>query len=351
MRAEICHINLSRGFRGGGRQTEILIRALAERGWPQRAVVRSGGALADRLSAIEGVTVVAKPGNLLGAAMFGGPAAILHVHQGRSVYVAGLQHALRRRPYVITRRIDNPLRPTFTNRLLYGHAARVVVLSTAVARAVHDLDPSLHCELIPDASADLPHDPAAAQRIKSASGKAFLVGHIGELDDSHKGQLQLLAAARALQPREPDIGFMLVGSGRDEDRLRQAAAGLENLQFVGQVGNVGDYLAAFDLFVFPSRREGLGSSLLDAYQFALPVVATRAGGIPDVVSDGVNGTLFEVDDVAALAAAIARYRHDPHACATIGAANRQAAAQYAAAVIAGRYEALYEQILARDARS
>ncbi|MEE4184972.1 MAG: glycosyltransferase family 4 protein [Gammaproteobacteria bacterium] len=350
MRAEICHINLSRGYRGGGRQTEILIRALAERGWPQSAVVREGGELASRLRSIRGLTVVEKPGNLLTAALFGGAAAILHVHQGRSTYVAGLQHLLRRRPYVITRRVDNPIRRTLANRFLYRHASHIVALSAAVAQAVRALEPSLQCTLIPDAVADLPHDPAAAHRIKAGTGKACLVGHIGALDDSHKGQLQLIAAARALQSRAPDIGFMLVGSGRDERMLREAAAGLENLQFAGQVNNVGDYLAAFDVFAFPSRREGLGSSLLDAYQFALPVVATRAGGIPDIVTAGVNGTLVEVDDIESLTAALLHYCHDAEARAAIGAANRRAAEQYAGSAIAARYETLYQQITAGGAR-
>lgn len=347
MRAEICHINLSNGFRGGGRQTEILLRKLAERGWSQRAVVRKGGVLADRLRAIPDVTVVGKPSNLLTAAMFGGAANVLHVHQGRSVYVAGLQHLLRRRQYIITRRVGNPIRRTLINRFLYRRAASVVVLGAAVARAVREFDSALPYELIPDAAADLTHEPAAAQRIKTASGKTFLVGHIGELDDSEKGQLQLIAAARTLQPIAPDIGFVLVGSGRDESMLREAAAGLENLQFAGQVSNVGDYLAAFDLFVFPSRREGLGSSILDAYQFALPVVATRAGGIPDVLTDGVNGKLFDVDDIDTLATAVLSFRNDATRCAAVGAANREAAKQYSAAAMATRYEALYERILAR----
>ena len=71
--------------------------------------------------------------------------------------------------------------------------------------------------------------------------------------------------------------------------LKNAAAGLSNVMFTGFVDNVGDYLAAFDVFVLPSNREGIGSVLFDAMDRALPVVASRVGGVPDIVHDGENG--------------------------------------------------------------
>ncbi len=86
---------------------------------------------------------------------------------------------------------------------------------------------------------------------------------------------------------------MLVGGGEDEGMLKTAAAGLSNVTFTGFVDNVGDYLAAFDIFVLPSNREGIGSVLLDAMDRALPVVASRVGGVPDIVHDGENGILID----------------------------------------------------------
>ena len=65
--------------------------------------------------------------------------------------------------------------------------------------------------------------------------------------------------------------------------LKAAAAGLSNLTFTGFVDNVGDYLAAFDIFILPSNREGIGSILLDAMEQGLPVIASRVGGVPDIV--------------------------------------------------------------------
>ena len=88
--------------------------------------------------------------------------------------------------------------------------------------------------------------------------------------------------------------------------LKAAAAGLSNLTFTGFVDNVGDYLAAFDIFILPSNREGIGSILLDAMEQGLPVVASRVGGVPDIVHDGENGLLIDPANPAQLRDAILR---------------------------------------------
>ena len=97
---------------------------------------------------------------------------------------------------------------------------------------------------------------------------------------------------------------------------RSAAAGLSNLTFTGFVDNVGDYLAAFDVFILPSNREGIGSILLDAMEQGLPVVASRVGGVPDIVHDRKNGLLIDPASPAQLRDAIlhaaSRSRSAPH---------------------------------------
>ena len=83
----------------------------------------------------------------------------------------------------------------------------------------------------------------------------------------------------------------MVGSGRDDSMLKQESNSLDNIYFTGQIENIGDYLDAFNVFIFPSRHEGLGSTLLDAIDFGLPIIARDVGGISDIIDDGVNGYL------------------------------------------------------------
>ena len=74
-----------------------------------------------------------------------------------------------------------------------------------------------------------------------------------------------------------------MGEGRDFELFKKLTASLDNITLVGQVENLGSYLKALDVFLFPSRHEGLGSILLDALDFGLPIIATDVGGIPEII--------------------------------------------------------------------
>lgn len=136
---------------------------------------------------------------------------------------------------------------------------------------------------------------------------------------------------------------MLVGGGQDEAMLKLAAAGLANVTFTGFVENVGDYLAAFDLFILPSRREGIGAILLDAMQSSLPIVATRVGGLPEIVHDGDNGLLIDSERPDQLQAAIVDLIGAPERRAAMGRRGAEFARGYTVDVMASKYLDLYER--------
>ena len=132
--------------------------------------------------------------------------------------------------------------------------------------------------------------------------------------------------------------------------LKAEAAGLETVHFAGHVDNVGDYLAAMDVFFYPSRHEGLGSVLLDAMAFGLPVVATRVGGIPEIVTDGENGMLCDPDDLDGQAAALLELAGDPRLRQQLAVANRARAEHYRPAEMARQYAAIYRQLLSKGGK-
>ena len=347
MSGPLTHLNLARGFRGGERQTELLIRGLATLGWTQRLVARRGEPLAARCGDVPGLEIAAAGAGVAGAFRALRGAGLVHSHEGRGLQAAWLGRALRGVPYVVTRRVQKV--PTgWLNRRMYRSAASIVAISEAVRGSLARLDPRLGVTVIPSAGGGLPVKIGNVERLRASFGGDFVVGHVGALDDSTKGQLQIIALARRWQAARPGVRFVLVGSGPDEDRLRQAAAGLGNVLFAGQVDNVGDYLAAFDLLVYPSRHEGLGSTLIDALEAGLPVVATAVGGIPEIVHDGENGVLVKPDDAAALEAAVAAFVADERLRASVGAANRLRARDFSAATMTGRYARLYRDVAARQ---
>lgn len=339
----IAHINLARGFRGGERQTELLVRGLAAAGFAQRLVARAGEPLIGRLAGLEGLDLRPVPAGAFAASRELGDAAVVHVHEARALQAAFINYVMHRIPYLVTRRVQQGPSHHWLNRIMYRRAARIAVLSGAIGESLRALDPRLEFTVIPSAVSGLDVDPARVAEIRRMG--VFRVGHVGALVDSHKGQRQIIAMARHLSDSHPDIVFLLIGSGRDEAILRAEAAGLANLRFVGEVNDVGNWLAALDVFLYPSRHEGLGSVVLDAMAAGLPVVATAVGGIPEMVASGVNGLLCQPDDITGLIAAVLTLHADAGLRERMGETNRRRAEAFSAPAMTRRYIELYQAIL------
>ena len=339
----IVHVNLARGYRGGERQTELLIRALARAGQRQAIWGRAGEPLLDRLRDVPGLEPLALRPPYLGAITASRPGDILHAHEGKATHVAHVVHHLRRRPYLITRRVPNRLKDGTWTRAVYRRAARVVAISEAVAAAMRTWAPDLIPVRIASVAGLQTPDPKRVAALRAHHPGRLRIGQVGALVDHHKGQRVLLDALR-LAPELADCPVLLIGSGKDEAMLRGEAADLPHVVFTGFVDNVADHLAALDVFVFPSREEGLGSTLIDAMIQGLPIVASRVGGIPELIAHERTGLLVPPGDPAALAAALVRLIGDSALRARLGTAARTAAAAYTPEAMAAAYLNLYHDI-------
>jgi glycosyltransferase involved in cell wall biosynthesis len=200
-----------------------------------------------------------------------------------------------------------------------------------------------------------PPKPGEAAALRARLGlpaDGFLWVYTGKLNRG-KGLEMLLRAWQRLASRHPRLHLVLVGSGAGQFLSCEAALrrfvtdhGLASrVTFTGAVANVEDYLRAADLFVLPSDSEALPMALIEAMACGLPVVATRVGGIPDVVEDGVDGRLIEAGDEAALAAAIEGLLADPAARAALArAARAKAEAGFSIAAVAAAHERLFRAL-------
>lgn len=344
MPAKIVHVNTARGYRGGERQTELLIRGLASRGVRQALVARRRAPLAGRISDID-VEIREVSGGLFSVARATRDASLIHVHEGRSVYAAFLRSLLSGTPYVITRRVNNPIRDHWFAHKAYARAACVAAVAPQVAEIVKAYDASIPVRVIHSGSSSLPVDAAAAARIRAQFPGKIIVGHVGALDNSQKGQEYVITLAREIESSHPDLQFVFVGGGEDAAMLEAAAAGLRNVAFVGFVDNVGDYLAAFDIFVLPSNREGIGSILLDAMEQGLPVIASSVGGVPDIVHHDENGLLIEPANPAQLRDAILALRADAPRRRAMGERGREFAKDFTGDAMWRKYLAVYESLI------
>jgi glycosyltransferase involved in cell wall biosynthesis len=158
-------------------------------------------------------------------------------------------------------------------------------------------------------------------------GKNRIVGTLGRFTPI-KNQRLLIRAARTLLKQHPDVRFLLVGDGSERERLEQTGRELglgDRLIFTGWLHSPYAVLARMDILVLPSLWEGLGVTMLEAMALGKPVVATRVGGIPEVVSDGETGLLVPSDDDEALAAALDRLLSDPGLAGRMGSTGKTVA--------------------------
>jgi glycosyltransferase involved in cell wall biosynthesis len=144
------------------------------------------------------------------------------------------------------------------------------------------------------------------------SAPAPLIAVVARLQ-AHKGHEDLLRCLPGLWNRFPTLRVLLAGQGPHEAHLRAVAqeVGADGrVLFLGHCADVRPVLAAANLFVLPSHREGLPNAVLEAMAVGVPVVAAAADGTGEVVLDGETGLLTPPGDVAALGAAITRLLQD-----------------------------------------
>ena len=292
----ICHINLARGFRGGERQTLLLIKGLSKKNVDQTLICRKNDILAQKAASLDNLNIVEveKPFlfNILKTRHFD----LIHAHEGRASHFAFYSHLLTRTPYLITRRIPNLPKSSAPTTFVYKYAEKIVALSHAIKNNRRNYQPGLDTDVIPSMCSDLDFSSTHVEFLKNKYHKKVIVGHIGALVNHHKGQKIIIDAAKALENSHPDIQFLLIGDGKDKLWLKEQAKSLSNIEFTGFIDNVGDYLKIFDIFVFPSLEEGFGSILLDAMQYQIPVIASNVDGIPDFVVHKKNGLLIEPEN-------------------------------------------------------
>jgi glycosyltransferase involved in cell wall biosynthesis len=178
---------------------------------------------------------------------------------------------------------------------------------------------------------------------------APLVGIVGRLAPVKNHRL-FLDACRRVRRRRPDARFVVVGDGELAADLREQARHQDldgALDFTGWRTDLADLYAALDVVVCCSINEGLPATLVEAGAAGRPVVATAVGGVPDVVTDGVNGRLVPSGDAEALAGAIEEVLADPELAARLGREGRRLAfARYGAQRLVDETEALYRRLLA-----
>lgn len=367
---EVVHIDTGKELRGGQRQLLLLARGLKERGHRQLVVCPEDTMLEARAQQ-EGLPVFALPAHdpahahgiiqlrqLLLVERF----RIVHAHDGKGQTIAWLASAGMPVRRVASRRVTFLPRGLAGGRTIHRlkyqltcHA--IIAISHFVARLLAESGiPASMTEVIPD-GVDLPSrlpdaDQRSRVRARWGFGKdEFLIGNMGAIT-VEKGQDIAFKALGLLEQRVrvPPAHLLLAGpfSGREPPLMESRARGSEGrVHFLGPIEKPAEFFDALDLYIMPSRAEGLGSSALMAMAHGVPVVATRVGGLPEVVENERTGWLVPPDSPSALADAIISAASDRVRLRTLGLQARERARQFAGDIMVQRTEALYLRLLSK----
>ncbi len=234
---------------------------------------------------------------------------LIHAHSGRAHTIGLMARMLSVKsiPLIVSRRVDFPIKMGLFSRWKYNKADYYIPISKKIASRLVDYGISsdrmkvIYSGVEPDRFRNV--DKEHLREEFSLDADSIIIGNIAYCD-APKCQRDIIHAAPIVLQKIPNAQFFIVGDGPLREELIEMANELgvaDRIHFPGFQSNIGDYLKLIDIFLMVSEDEGLGSSILDAQYFGLPVIATPVGGIPEIVIDGETGILTPVNDYQKLA--------------------------------------------------
>ena len=324
------HVDTARTWRGGQNQVLLTVNGLRSIGERAALVAHPHGEL--RRRAAEGLELIPMAPrtemDLTAAWRFSRVIKrlapdVIHAHDPHGVAMASLALSLgsstaqgRAPRLVASRRVDFHLKGNSLSRWKHRQVDCFIAASEAIRQILlHDgveADRAVTVHEGIDVEHVVAADPVNVHEAFWLPHQAPVVGNVAALVP-HKGQRYLIEAAHLVVQEIPDARFVILGEGELREQLERQVHDHHLEKHVLLPGFRTDVLGCikgFDLFVMSSVTEGLGTSLLDAMACSRPIVATTAGGIPEVVEDGVNGLLVPPRDARALADALIRALRD-----------------------------------------
>lgn len=247
-----------------------------------------------------------------------------------------------------------PLMRLLDRELIARYCDAFIAVSREDRRKMIELEriPAERIRVLPNGIAPGTPTPGSDLRAELGVGSGPLVGAVGGLRAVKAYDVLIRAAAR-LRDKHPNLRVLIAGDGDERPRLEALSRELGLTDVVVMLGawlDVPDLLAALDVAVCASEREGSPLSVMEYMEAELPIVATRVGGIPDLIDDGVHGLLVEPGNPEALAAAIDNLLSDRARASQLGMhARERRRREFDLDVMVHNVEALYTELLVAHA--
>jgi len=374
----IFHLDDGRELRGGQRQLLYLVKELNRLGHLNHVVCRSGSPL-ELAARQKGFHTISLPylfewdplsAFLLKRRMAAVAAScghaeppILHAHTAHAAAVSYLASLSLDCVRIAHRRVDFVPSAGLSFKFKYEKANRVIAISGPVRDIMLSLGLSRDKIAVVNSTVDLDDTPwngdsfeSYRARSRGAIAARFALPAeapwIGSLIAlvPHKDPENFARAAALVLEKAPHAHFLLAGAGELAGRVRRLVQELgmeKNFHMLGQYDKPYELLSALDIFVLSSAEEGMGSVLIEAMNSRLPIVATRAGGVTDVIEDGANGLVVDVRDPLALAQAQLSLLGDAALRARLAAEGHRRRLAFSSTRMAELTLKIYEEELAR----
>ncbi|MHB8536319.1 MAG: glycosyltransferase [Sulfuricaulis sp.] len=277
---------------------------------------------------------------------------IVHAHSSRDAWLAGAAGKLLGIPVFRTRHLLTRI----GGRYVYTHLTdRVITVSEDVRRylisrgvsgdKITSVPTGINFKRFNPARTDL-EDMRARFKVPRGS---FVIGIIAVLRKA-KGHRYLLQALKILAPEFPQLKLLIAGTGPQEQNIRTLIKELgleEQVRMLGHIEDVPSLLRALDVFVLPAQEEALGTALIEATAMGVPAIATKIGGIPEVLGDA--GLLFASEDIDALVNHLRILMRSPELAARMREQGKARARElYDENLMIRRTEELYRKAVGAD---
>jgi glycosyltransferase involved in cell wall biosynthesis len=281
---------------------------------------------------------------------------LVHTHDSHAHTAAVLSASLfgNATPLVVHRRVDFPVSGSPFSKWKYNHASvRKIICVSDMIRTV--TQPAINAsEKLEVIYSGVDPQRYAENSVENILRKEFgvgpeylLIGNLSALAD-HKDYPTFLRTIPELGKRGLKAKYIIAGDGPDREKIVKLAQEMhveDQIIFTGFRKDVVQVMLSLDVFLMTSKTEGLGTILIEAFLAGVPVVATRAGGIPELVKHGDTGLLCPVADVQCLADAVQRLVEDPKLRSDLSNRARTFAQQFSQEHTAARTLELYREVL------
>ncbi|OEF29472.1 glycosyltransferase family 4 protein [Vibrio rumoiensis] len=343
---KICHVNLACDFNGGERQTLQLIKQQIREGYQLTVVMNPKSEWIREVRKLGCKIVFAKHYTKAHSKKITKDCVAIHVHEGRAIYWALIQHLFHGVPYIVTRRTDTPLENSWLPKLAYRKAAALIGLSHEIVSKIEEFNDFSNIYKIPSSPINYPVDQNRVDQVWNQFRGKFIVIHAASML-KNKGFNTTVAAAKLLGVSNPRVQFLLLGDGPEREALEHEARGLTNVRFMGKQRDMGTWFAAADLLIHPSYSEGLGSVILEAMGAGLPVIGSNAGGIPDIIDHEISGLLCEPGNAKQLAKQIDQIENDKALRRKIQKGGKEKLKQFDIVHTSSLYKDIYTQVTSK----